>query len=223
MAVFPGAIPTFAGFTSTHTLAEDNHAAQHNLEQAEMVQIATKLGTGSSTPSVGTILKGTGPGTSAWQALDMSTDLTGTLPVNRGGTGVTTQAEQAAIIGALLYPVGAIYTAVVSTNPGTLLGFGTWTAFGAGKVPVGIDSGDTDFDTVEETGGAKTHTLSIAEMPSHDHDTGINFGSGAGAVYGALDRIGDSNNDKRTGFTGGGGAHNNLQPYIVVYMWKRTA
>ena len=105
MAVFPGAIPTFAGFTSTHTLAEDNHAAQHNLEQAEMVQIATKLGTGSSTPSVGTILKGTGPGTSAWQALDMSTDLTGTLPVNRGGTGQTTLTDLPLVTPVLTTPV----------------------------------------------------------------------------------------------------------------------
>jgi hypothetical protein len=59
-----------------------------------------------------------------------------------------------------LYPVGSVYiNASVSTNPGTLLGFGTWAAFGAGRVLVGLDAGDVDFDTVEETGGAKTHTL----------------------------------------------------------------
>lgn len=54
------------------------------------------------------------------------------------------------------FPVGALFIAVVSTNPATLLGYGTWTAFGAGRVLVGVDSGDADFDTVEETGGAKT-------------------------------------------------------------------
>src|SRR3989304_4145898 len=69
----------------------------------------------------------------------------------------------------LVWPVGSIFTAVVSTNPGTLLGFGTWSAFGAGRVLVGLDSGDADFDTVEETGGAKTVTLTSAEMPSHTH------------------------------------------------------
>jgi hypothetical protein len=56
----------------------------------------------------------------------------------------------------VLYPVGSVYiNAAVSTNPGTLLGFGTWAAFGAGRVLVGLDAGDVDFDTVEETGGAK--------------------------------------------------------------------
>src|SRR3990167_9050796 len=55
-----------------------------------------------------------------------------------------------------IYPVGSIYTSVVSTNPGTLFGTGTWAAFGAGKVMVGLNSGDTDFDVAEEIGGAKT-------------------------------------------------------------------
>ena len=70
---------------------------------------------------------------------------------------------------ALAYPVGSIYIAVVSTNPATLLGFGTWSAFGTGRTLVGIDTGDVDFDVVEETGGAKTVTLTSAEMPSHTH------------------------------------------------------
>lgn len=64
-----------------------------------------------------------------------------------GGGGVTL---------AEVYPVGCIYTSTVSTNPATVFGFGTWAAFGAGRVLVGVDSGDADFDTAEETGGAKT-------------------------------------------------------------------
>jgi hypothetical protein len=73
------------------------------------------------------------------------------------------------------FPVGSIYLAVVSTNPGTLLGYGTWSAIGAGRVLVGLDSGDTDFDTVEETGGAKTKAISahggtaVADHASHTH------------------------------------------------------
>ena len=64
-----------------------------------------------------------------------------------------------------VYPVGSIYiNASVSTNPGTLLGFGTWTAFGAGRVPVGINDSDSDFNEAEETGGSKTHTLTEAEI-----------------------------------------------------------
>lgn len=73
------------------------------------------------------------------------------------------------------YPVGAIFLAVVSTNPNTLLGYGTWSAIAAGRVLIGLDSGDTDFDTVEETGGAKTKAISahagtaVADHASHTH------------------------------------------------------
>lgn len=78
-----------------------------------------------------------------------------------------------AIIGKI-YPVGSLYTSTLSTNPATLLGFGTWEAFGAGRVMVGRDAMDTDFDTAEETGGAKTssaliaHTHSVTD-PGHNH------------------------------------------------------
>lgn len=129
-----------------------------------------------------------------------------------------------AVINGHTYPVGSIYTSVVATNPATLLGVGTWAAFGAGKVMVGIDSGDTDFDTVEETGGAKTHTLSIAEMPAHTHATEGNDSHDPGSGVPYVDtKSGSTPNSNATTSTGGGGAHNNLQPYIVVYMWKRTA
>ena len=120
-----------------------------------------------------------------------------------------------------VYPVGSIYiNATNSTNPATLLGFGTWVAFGAGKVIVGLDSTDTDFDTAEETGGAKTHTLTTSEIPSHTHalDASDNPG-GTGAIEVAG---GAPTSTQTTQATGGGGAHNNLQPYIVAYMWKRT-
>jgi hypothetical protein len=68
------------------------------------------------------------------------------------------------------FPVGAVFIAVVSTDPATLLGYGTWSAFGAGRVLVGLDSGDTDFDTAEETGGAKTKSISAhADTAVTDH------------------------------------------------------
>jgi len=123
---------------------------------------------------------------------------------------------------AKVYPVGSIYiNASVSTNPATLLGFGTWVAFGAGKVMVGLDSSDTDFDTAEETGGAKTHTLTVNEIPAHTHTLDT---SDQPAGSGSLEVAGGSPvGTKDTQSTGGGQAHNNLQPYIVVYMWKRTA
>ena len=140
-----------------------------------------------------------------------------------------------------LYPVGSIYmNASVSTNPGTLLGFGTWVAFGAGRVPVGIDTGDTDFDTVEETGGAKTHTLVEGEIPAHDHgsagshthsiDVHNSTGSGSYRAEDTLSTTGvlgtrstNSGGSHTHASVGGDGDHNNLQPYIVAYMWKRTA
>lgn len=139
-----------------------------------------------------------------------------------------------------VYPVGAIYISVVSTSPATLFG-GTWSAFGAGRVLVGIDGTNEAFDTVEETGGAETHTLTEAEIPSHTHTQNShthawnNFfrsstsGSQTGFVAYSQDTSSTLTNATVPAATavnqntGGGGAHNNLQPYITVYMWKRTA
>jgi hypothetical protein len=118
------------------------------------------------------------------------------------------------------WPIGSIYTSVNSANPSTLFG-GNWEAFGAGKVLIGIDASDTDFDTVEETGGAKTHALSIAEMPAHSHTYTLENTRGAGSP-GAGN--GDSSfSTPNTSTVGSGAAHNNVQPYIVVYMFKRIA
>ena len=145
-----------------------------------------------------------------------------------------------------MYPVGSIYISVKSTNPSSFFG-GTWTAFGTGRTLVGINTSDTNFDTVEKTGGAATHTLTTTEMPNHTHTIGSSGahshasqgrmgGSGSGAnifesYNGAsktrsvnVPRSGTNGNHTHSpGATGGGGAHNNLQPYITVYMWKRTA
>lgn len=87
---FPSSTDSFQGFTSTDTLATDNHAAQHNQEQSAVVAIENKVGLGASTPVSGTILRGNGTGTSAWSQANAATDLTGILPVANGGTGVGT-------------------------------------------------------------------------------------------------------------------------------------
>lgn len=126
----------------------------------------------------------------------------------------------------LIYPIGCIYESVVSTSPATLFGMGTWSAFGAGRVLVGIDSGDTDFDTVEETRGAKTHTLTTAEIPAHTHVLTELRDATTGGVTTNIALTADTSSTlgtKVSGSTGGGGAHNNIQPSIVVYRWKRTA
>lgn len=125
-----------------------------------------------------------------------------------------------------VYPVGALYCNYSnSDNPNTTLGFGTWVAV-EGKVLVGLDSGDADFDTAGETGGAKTHTLTISEMPSHSHTITNKLNSASAGPF-----VGGENNSTThpsiptisTNTTGSGQAHNNLQPYVVVYMWRRTA
>lgn len=118
------------------------------------------------------------------------------------------------------FPVGAIYTEITGTNPGTTFGYGTWVAFGSGQVLVGFASGDANFGTVLATGGEKTHLLTTAEMPAHTHTvpSGGNGGSSTTAA-GATQNSTIIN----TSSTGGGGAHNNLQPFVVVYFWQRTA
>jgi hypothetical protein len=139
-----------------------------------------------------------------------------------------------------IYPVGSIYTnSSVSTNPATLLGFGTWTAFGAGRVMVGFDSGNALFDTAEETGGSAdaitvshTHTATVTD-PTHAHGY-FNMG-GASGSFNSGGGVGNNSgqnattNSASTGIsvtnssTGSSGTNANYQPYITVYMWKRTA
>ena len=196
-------------------------------------------------------------GTTAKRFKDAYVDtLTTTGNVTVGGTISGTLADS--VLGAV-YPVGSIYiNATSSTNPATLLGFGTWAAFGAGRVPVGIDSSDTDFDTAEETGGAKTHTLAEANLPAHKHFLFANHSMNGTAAAHFVRKSGsavnsdginksasleyyqssgsddfkysmayDTNNAAPTvhpsSATGSGTATDHMNPYIVVYMWKRTA
>ena len=135
-----------------------------------------------------------------------------------------------------IYPVGSIRVSTSSTNPGTYLG-GTWVQWGAGRVPVGVNSSDTDFSSVEKTGGTKAVTLTTAQIPSHKHSGSQGTAEGVQGFYNTFNgrtgyaveltykpnggaNIGEST---ETQPTGGGGSHTNLQPYITCYMWKRTA
>jgi microcystin-dependent protein len=134
----------------------------------------------------------------------------------------------------------------VTTNPGTLLGFGTWTAFGAGRVMVGLNGSDALFDALEETGGSKDATLvthnhtatSTVTDPSHRHAASsgsfvVDTGSGSTAYGGAGPNMTLAANTAfaTTGITvattvasaGSSATNANLQPYITVAMWKRTA
>lgn len=144
------------------------------------------------------------------------------------------------------FPVGAVYVTVNDTNPGTFLG-GTWVQFGQGRTLVGVNTSETEFDTVEKTGGEATHKLTKSEIPNYkiggipeavpgNHDNWSNGGITGGNLGNASSsKKGVANNNDMLTITsgtqwsysirtnGGGQPHNNLQPYITVYFWKRTA
>lgn len=127
-----------------------------------------------------------------------------------------------------VYPVGSIYISANRVSPQVFLG-GTWEPFAYGRTLVGVDDSDSspDMDFAEplKTGGEKTHQLTIEEMPSHNHSikkqvdnnsgNKISVGSGSATLFYQLDDTVETNN------TGGSQAHNNMQPYITVYMWRR--
>ena len=168
------------------------------------------------------------------------------------GTNTTQLATTAFVQAALqaLHPVGSVYiNATNGTNPATLLGFGTWTAFGAGRVMVGLNGSDALFDALEETGGSKdstvvshTHTYSGTTSTIGDHQhvspdgqqfitttPGGSYGGGGSSLYPSgsnLTQGAGSHNHTFSGTTastGSSGTNANLQPYITVAMWKRTA
>lgn len=123
-----------------------------------------------------------------------------------------------------VYPVGSIVTFYDTADHSNFLGL-TWTRFAAGRMVVGYDSSDTDFDTIGETGGEKTHTLTVDEMPSHRHNIGQTYsgyrvyqgGSAPNAIYTGYAVA------EPTNYVGGGQAHNNMPPYITAALWRRTA
>lgn len=139
-----------------------------------------------------------------------------------------------------IYPEGSIYaTTKTDFNPNNSF-YGTWVEYAAGKVLVGHDANDTDFDTVNSAthSGSKTHTLTVNEMPAHKHgsnlrlegaangniliDNSLYYNTGVGGRE--IDELSETNGGDST-YTmneGGGQAHNNLQPYIVVKYWRRT-
>lgn len=118
---FPSGTPSYTGFTSSHTLSQDSHAAQHNQEQADIIALANKVGTGTSTPIAGSVLRGNGTGTSIWGDVDQTTDVTGILPQANGGTGTTA----ATGTGAAVYASSPTIATATLTNP-TISAGGSW-------------------------------------------------------------------------------------------------
>lgn len=163
---------------------------------------------------------------------------TGTTGVTQTSTNSSTLLATTAFVQAalqLLYPVGTIYTnSSVSTNPATLLGFGTWTAFGAGRVMVGFNASNALFDTAEETGGSAdaivvSHNHTLTD-PGHNHTyTKVNSTSpqSGSATQCFTNTTTDNTSTATTGISiasaGSSGTNANYQPYITVYMWKRAS
>jgi hypothetical protein len=171
-----------------------------------------------------------------------SPTFTGTpaAPTAASGTSTTQLATTAFVTAALqaLYPVGSIYiNASVSTNPGTLLGFGTWTAYAAGRVLVGLNASNTLFDTAEETGGSADavvvshthtdsgHTHSVVNSTAYSFlGNNGNYGASAyGSGLGGATYTTTGSGTANISTEGVSGTNANYQPYITVYMWKRTA
>ena len=148
-----------------------------------------------------------------------------------------------------IYPVGSIYMSTVSTNPATLFGFGTWEAMPAGRVLLaqGKSSWGTTYNA-GSTGGEATHQLTVGELPAHNHtastnttgnhthqfqlygpngDTNLNFPSDYDTNYarnkGTTLSAGNHSHTININNTGSSQAHNNIQPYLTVYMWKRIS
>lgn len=216
--------------------------------------------------------------------------------LSRTFTGAVSADGAAEVAASEAFPVGSVFIAVVATDPATLLGYGTWAAFAAGRVLVGIDAGDPDFDTAEETGGSKTvaatgtvsaptisgstaaeaaHTHTYTQVVQHTHtvtvtdpghlhslssyDTdgakGIVSVGGSGeianseiadgalvATTGITAATSNPAGSVATGTTAAGSSHSHgagtlaasaptftgsassvVQPYVAVYLWKRTA
>ena len=163
------------------------------------------------------------------------TPLSTTAAVGTDSTQIATTAFVKDVLENYIYPVGSIYfNMAVSTNPGTLLGFGTWAAYAEGKVLVGL-AGSGTFDALDESLGAETvttgsTTLTTSQIPSHthtvhdtDHSRTPDSTDTTADEYGAYAAASGT-----TGATGGGGGHTHgstptLQPSKTLYIWKRTA
>jgi hypothetical protein len=214
----------------TGTLAIANGGTGQTTQQAAINAL-----TGSQTNN--RVLRSDGTNATLSQ-VNVSTDVTGTLAVANGGTGVTTAAAITALVGNLLFPLGSIYlNAGSSVNPATLLGFGTWTAYGGGRVMIGHGGsfvGGATGGSADAVLVSHTHTATTTSTDAgHVHFMGRVAGGNGGLNFTPAAGMADISPNTGTGFAnitstttvasaGSSGTNANLQPYIVAYMWQRT-
>ena len=129
-----------------------------------------------------------------------------------------------------MIPIGGLYHTTVSDNPSVSLGYGTWEAFGSGRCLVGVDTEQTEFDTVEETGGSKTSvSTGTVSQPTFTGNAVTAASSAATPDLFTPDVLGTGGAPITTATgtvsqpTYTGSVQSVLQPYITVYIWKRTA
>lgn len=169
----------------------------------------------------------------------------GTWGINISGNADTVDGYHASDLLSKIYPVGSIYMSMSATNPHDLFGVGTWKRISQGRMLLGAD--DSTYKA-GATGGEATHTLTAAEMPAHSHGIstsgdhshyfyGSNNDNGPLTEGDGLDTEGNGHFTRNVRFTtssagahthtisnsGGGAAHNNMPPYLVCYIWQRTA
>jgi len=180
--------------------------------------------------------------------IEMVTPVTAGTPINAANLNriesalqvafATAEAALAAVITPAqivdaIWKIGDLYISTSPVDPATKYGVGTWESYGAGRVLVGIDPSQAEFNAAGETGGAKNVSLAVANLPPHDHPHEHSYTSKAGYASsgdgGALTspRMDTdatySTFGKTSSSVGSGSAFSVLQPYIVVYTWRRIA
>ena len=257
--MFPSTIDTITVMSGSSTLGAAGHSTRHNNEIKPIVEaLEAKVGINSSADTTSLDYKLSGIPTN-----DKAISSTGyeTL-TNKDLTSGTNTFPSLGVTLTQIYPVGSVYiNAAVATNPATLFGFGTWVAIGSGQVLVGVNTGDSNFNTLAKTGGADSinlshshtvygHTHDLAgHVHGHTHNHGINqdgsfaYSPGSGSTPNASRQYHDHggaviantaqpNTDGPNTNSSGSSApgmeaelsstQSVLQPYITVYMWKRT-
>lgn len=183
---YPTAIPSYLGFTAAHTLAVDTHAAQHNQEQADIIALATKMGTGASTPTTNTVLASTSNGTSSWSQVNLTTMVSSVLPIANGGTGTTNTTGTGSV--------------VFATAP-ALTGGGSWSGSPTISTPTIADLTNSQHTHANAAGGGQLNATNALQNSTVTADK-LNLGSQPGVTATSETTVSPTYADLSGGATG---------------------